>query len=73
MRALQGIDVAFVCMNVPFTMPVDKAANAIGDFRPRVLYPYHYRNQDSSLANLNSFKQQVGTDLAIEVRLRKWY
>jgi len=73
MRALQNIDVAFVCMNVPFTMPVDKAASAIRDFRPRVLYPYHYRNQDSSLANLNSFKQQVGTDLGIEVRLRKWY
>jgi len=73
MRALPGIDVAFVCMNVPFTMPVDKAASAARAFRPRVLYPYHYRNQDSSYANLNALKQQVGTDLGIEVRLRKWY
>jgi L-ascorbate metabolism protein UlaG (beta-lactamase superfamily) len=73
MRALQGIDVAFVCMNVPFTMPADKAADAIRDFRPRVVYPYHYRNQDLSFPNLNAFKQQVGTDLGIEVRLRKWY
>jgi len=73
MRALQDIDVAFVCMNVPYTMPVDKAASAIRQFRPRVVYPYHFQNQDSSYANLNTLKQQVGTDLGIEVRLRKWY
>jgi len=73
MRALQRVDVAFVCMNVPFTMPADKAASAIRDFRPRVLYPYHFRNLDSSFPNFNAFKQQVGTDLGIEVRLRKWY
>jgi L-ascorbate metabolism protein UlaG (beta-lactamase superfamily) len=73
MRALQDIAVSFVCMNVPFTMSVNQAAAAVRAFRPQVVYPYHYRNQDSSLANLNSFKQQVGTDLGIEVRLRKWY
>jgi len=60
-------------MNVPYTMPVDKAAATIRDFRPRIVYPYHYKNQDLSLANLNSLKQQVGSDLGIEVRLRKWY
>src|SRR5437867_3435503 len=32
-----------------------------------------HRNQDSSFANLNTSKQQVGTDLGVEVRLRKWY
>jgi len=73
MRALQNIDVAFVCMNVPFTMPVDKAASAVRDFRPRVVYPYHYRNQNGSLADLTAFKQQVGLDLGSEVRLRNWY
>jgi L-ascorbate metabolism protein UlaG (beta-lactamase superfamily) len=73
MRSLQGIDVAFLCMNVPFTMSVNQAASAVRDFHPRVVYPYHYRNQDSSFANLNSFKQQVGTDLGVEVRSRKWY
>ena len=68
MRALQNIDVAFVCMNLPFTMSVDQASDVVRAFRPKVVYPYHY-----SQSNVNSFKQRVGTDLGIEVRLRKWY
>ena len=73
MRALQNIDVAFVCMNVPFTMPVAKASGAIREFRPRVVYPYHYHNQDGSFSDLAVFKRQIGVDLAIEVRVRNWY
>jgi len=73
MRALQNIDVAFVCIDVPYTMPGDKARSAVREFHPRIVYPYHYRNSDNSYPNLNAFKQQVGTDLGIEVRFRKWY
>jgi L-ascorbate metabolism protein UlaG (beta-lactamase superfamily) len=73
MRALQDIDVAFLCMNVPFTMTVSAAASAARDFRPRVLYPYHYQNQDDSFANLIELKRLIGTDLGIEVRTRAWY
>jgi L-ascorbate metabolism protein UlaG (beta-lactamase superfamily) len=73
MRALQGIDVAFLAMNVPFTMSVDSAASAVRDFRPRVVYPYHYRNQNSTFADLTAFKRQVGTDHGVEIRSRKWY
>ena len=73
MRALTGIDVAFLCMNLPFTMSVEAAASAVRDFQPRVVYPYHYRNQDGSFANLQSFKQMVGTDQGVEVRIRDWY
>ncbi len=73
MRALPNIDVAFLCMNVPFTMPVTDAANATRAFRPRVIYPYHFRNQDNTYANLNTLKQLVGFDLEIDVRSRKWY
>jgi L-ascorbate metabolism protein UlaG (beta-lactamase superfamily) len=58
MRALQNIDVAFVCMNLPFTMTVDAAASAVRQFQPRVVYPYHYSSSD-----VNRFKQLVGTDL----------
>ena len=54
-------------------MSVTKAVSAVRQFRPRVIYPYHYRNQDNSFADLNAFKQQVGADLGVEVRLRKWY
>lgn len=73
MRALANIDVAFVCMNVPYTMSVIQASSAVRAFRPRVVYPYHYRNQDNTIADLNAFRQQVGSDLGMEVRLRTWY
>jgi L-ascorbate metabolism protein UlaG (beta-lactamase superfamily) len=72
-RALQNIDVAFLCMNVPFTMTVQQAASVTRAFAPKVVYPYHYRNGDNTFANLNTFKTQIGTDLPIEVRFRKWY
>jgi L-ascorbate metabolism protein UlaG (beta-lactamase superfamily) len=68
MLALKNIDVAFVCMNLPYTMTVEQAARAVRAFKPRVVYPYHYRGSD-----LNKFKELVGTDAGVEVRLREWY
>ena len=68
MRALPNIDVAFVCMNLPFTMSIPEAVTNVRAMRPRVVYPYHYSSSD-----VNSFKRQVSNDLGIEVRLRKWY
>jgi L-ascorbate metabolism protein UlaG (beta-lactamase superfamily) len=73
MRALPNIDVAFLCMNIPFTMTVNDATNAVRAFRPKVVYPYHYRDQSGASTNAAFFKRQLGTDLGIEVRLRKWY
>lgn len=73
LRALRDIDVAFVAMNVPYTMTVAKAVSAVRAFRPKVVYPYHYRNADGSFADLETFKRQVGTDPGIEVRFGKWY
>lgn len=73
MRALSGIDAAFVCMNQPFTMTVAQAAAAVRAFRPGIVYPYHFRNQDGTLSNLGSFGTLVGADAGIEVRVRKWY
>ncbi|MBI2946989.1 MAG: MBL fold metallo-hydrolase [Verrucomicrobia bacterium] len=68
MRALKDIDMAFVCMNLPFTMDINQAASAVREFRPKVVYPYHYSSSD-----VNRFKQLVGKDVGVEVRLRKWY
>ncbi len=69
MRALKDIDAAFVCMNLPWTMDVKHAADAVVAFKPRIVYPYHYRGQ-----NTKKFKQIVNaSDSAIEVRLRDWY
>ena len=73
MRAFTNIDVAFVCMNQPFTMTVTDATNAVTAFHPKVVYPYHYRDQSGPSANATVFKQRLSPDLGIEVRLRKWY
>ena len=73
LRALRNIDVAFLPVNQPYTMTVAKAADAIREFRPKVVYPYHYRNATGAHSDLNALKTQVGADLGIEVRLRNWY
>jgi L-ascorbate metabolism protein UlaG (beta-lactamase superfamily) len=73
MRALQNIDVAFLNMNQPYTLSLSQAVSAVRAFRPGIIYPNHFRNQNSTFTDLNSFKQQVMTNPAVEVRLRKWY
>jgi L-ascorbate metabolism protein UlaG (beta-lactamase superfamily) len=69
MRSLKDIDIAFVCMNLPYTMPAEQAAEGVLAFKPKVVYPYHYRGQD-----VNTFKKLVNTgNSKIEVRLLNWY
>jgi len=46
--ALKNIDVAFVCMNLPYTMPPEEAADAVKSDSPKVVIPYHYRGSESS-------------------------
>ena len=46
MRALKDIDIAFVPMNLPYTMDVEAAAAGVAAFAPKLVYPYHYRGQD---------------------------
>jgi L-ascorbate metabolism protein UlaG (beta-lactamase superfamily) len=72
MRTLQNIDYAFVCMNLPYTMTVEQAADAVLEFRPKVVYPYHYRGQDG-FSDVEKFKELVSKNPRIEVRLRNWY
>ncbi len=73
MRALKNIDVAFVCMNLPFTMDVPEAADAVLAFKPKIVYPYHYRGR-GGLSDVNAFKTLVNAgDKNIDVRLRNWY
>ena len=66
MRALRNIDVAFVCFNLPYTMTEEQAASAVQAFRPRIVYPYHYRGSDAQ-----KFASLVGS--ASEVRIGAWY
>ncbi len=67
MKALTNIDVAFMPMNLPYTMTPAEAAGCARAFKPAVVYPYHYRGQDPA-----DFQKALdGT--GIDVRLRDWY
>ncbi|HEY3787386.1 MAG TPA: MBL fold metallo-hydrolase, partial [Urbifossiella sp.] len=67
MRALKNIDVAFIPMNLPYTMTPEEAADAVKAFHPKVVYPYHYMGSDPK-----AFAAALaGT--GIDVRLRNWY
>ena len=73
MRRLQNIDVAFVCMNLPFTMDIDQAASAVLQFKPAIVYPYHFRGSEG-FSDVAEFKKLVNSkNNTIEVRLRDWY
>ena len=73
MRNLQNIDVAFVCMNLPYTMDVESAASAVLDFSPKIVYPYHYRGS-GGLSDVAAFRKMVSDqNQQIDVRLREWY
>jgi L-ascorbate metabolism protein UlaG (beta-lactamase superfamily) len=73
MRALTDIDIALVPMNLPYTMSVGEAADAVLAFKPKVVYPYHYRGPDglADVARFKSMVEQAGSD--IEVVLAQWY
>ena len=48
MKELKNIDIAFLPMNVPYTMTPEMVADAAKAFKPKLLYPYHYGNTDTS-------------------------
>ena len=73
MRNLKNIDVAFVCMNQPFTMTIQQAAAAVLAFKPKIIYPYHYRDMNG-FSDVEAFKKIIEeTNREIEVRIRNWY
>ena len=67
MSALKNIDVAFICMNMPYTMTPEEAAVAVKSFHPKVVIPYHYRGSDPAVF------QKALEGSGIEVRLLDWY
>lgn len=72
MRALMDIDLAFVCMNLPFTMDANAAASAVSEFAPRFVYPYHYRGRDGGTQDPEAFAKRLGT-AEIDVIYGDWY
>ena len=65
MKALKDIDIAFLPMNLPYTMTPEMVADAAKAFRPKVLYPYHYGKTDVS-----ELLKLMTTENDIEIRIR---
>jgi L-ascorbate metabolism protein UlaG (beta-lactamase superfamily) len=66
MKALKEIDIAFLPMNLPFTMTPEMVADAAAAFKPKLLYPYHFGETDTArLVSLLAETREV------EVRIRE--
>lgn len=73
MRALTDINVAFLPMNLPYTMDINAAADATLVFKPTAVIPYHYRTPEG-LSDVQTFKNLVNAgNPDIEVLLLRWY
>ncbi|MGE5812222.1 MAG: MBL fold metallo-hydrolase [Ignavibacteria bacterium] len=66
MKSLKNIDVAFLPMNLPYTMTPEMTADAAKSFKPKIFYPYHFGNTD-----LNKLTELMKDTPDIEVRVRK--
>lgn len=69
MRNLRDIDIAFLCMNLPYTMTVEQAASAVKEFKPGLVIPYHFRGKEG-MSDLDAFEQHVP---GMKVSRLKWY
>ena len=65
MKALKNIDIAFLPMNLPYTMTPEMVADAAKVFKPKILYPYHYGDTDP-----NKLVQSLKDVKGIDVRIR---
>lgn len=65
MKALKNVDIAFLPMNLPYTMSPEMVADAAKAFRPKVLYPYHYSKTDTQII-VDLLKEEE--DIKVEIR-----
>jgi L-ascorbate metabolism protein UlaG (beta-lactamase superfamily) len=68
MKGLKKIDVAFLPMNLPYTMTPEMVADAVKSFRPAIVYPYHYGKTDTG-----KLVELLKDEKNIEVRIRRIY
>ena len=68
MQELEDISMAFIPMNLPYTMTPTEAAECVKTFMPKVVYPYHHRGSD-----LDVFVWRLEDTPEIEVRILDWY
>ena len=67
LRALRNIDIAFIPMNLPYTMPPSEAAECAKAFKPKIVFPYHFMGQKPE-----EFAAALKGE-PIEVRILNWY
>jgi len=66
MKNIKGIDIAFLPMNLPYTMTPEMVADAAKSFKPKVLYPYHFGETDTA-----KIVDLLKDEKEIEIRIRK--
>jgi L-ascorbate metabolism protein UlaG (beta-lactamase superfamily) len=66
MKNLRDIDIAFLPMNLPYTMTPEMVADAAKALRPKILYPYHYGKTDTA-----KLTELLKDNSGIEVRIRQ--
>jgi len=74
-KALTNIDVAFLPMNLPYTMPPEEAADCAKAFKPKIVYAYHYRGMGGPTPEQNqaAFVAAMKGTAGIEVRTPNFY
>jgi L-ascorbate metabolism protein UlaG (beta-lactamase superfamily) len=65
MKDLKSITIAFLPMNLPYTMTPEQVAQAAQTLHPKILYPYHFGQTDTNMPGV------LLKDTDIEVRIRK--
>jgi L-ascorbate metabolism protein UlaG (beta-lactamase superfamily) len=66
MAELSGIDVAFLPMNLPYTMTPEMVVKAVRMLKPKIVYPYHFGNTDTA-----ELVRMLEEEDGVEVRIRK--
>jgi L-ascorbate metabolism protein UlaG (beta-lactamase superfamily) len=66
MKDIAGVDIAFLPMNLPYTMTPEMVADAVKILKPKILYPYHFGDTDT-----NILLKLLKDDKDVEVRIRK--
>jgi L-ascorbate metabolism protein UlaG (beta-lactamase superfamily) len=74
-QALTRIDVAFLTMNLPYTMPPEEAADCAKAFKPAIVYAYHYRGMGgpTPAQNQQAFVAAMKGTTGVEVRTPNFY
>jgi len=66
LKTIKNIDVAFLPMNLPYTMTPEMVTDACKDLKPKIIYPYHFGQTDTS-----QLEELLKDEPEIEVRIRK--